>query len=326
MRVLVTGGAGYIGSVVVEELQKARAERVVVLDDLSKGHMNAVASGASFVCGDIGDRPLVTRVCRDERIDAIVHMAASSLVGESVEKPALYYQNNMVKGLTLLDAAVDAGVRRIVFSSTAAVYGEPAETPITEQFPNQPTNTYGETKLAFEKALGWYERAYALRYTSLRYFNAAGATETHGEAHAPETHLIPIVLAAARGERESVSVYGTDYPTPDGTCVRDYIHVSDLARAHVLAIEAMGSGKSGIFNLGCGGGFSVRQVIESAERVTGRRIPWQAAPRRAGDPAVLVASSEHARNTLGFAPERQELDTIVKDAWAWLETHPNRYR
>jgi UDP-glucose 4-epimerase len=310
----------------VEELQKARAERVVVLDDLSKGHMNAVASGASLVCGDIGDRPLVTRLCRDERIDAIVHMAASSLVGESVEKPALYYQNNVVKGLTLLDAAVDAGVRRIVFSSTAAVYGEPVETPITEQFPNQPTNTYGETKLAFEKALGWYERAYALRFMSLRYFNAAGATEAHGEAHAPETHLIPIVLAAARGERESVAVYGTDYPTPDGTCVRDYIHVSDLARAHVLAIEAMGSGKSGILNLGCGGGFSVRQVIESAERVTGRRIPWHAAPRRAGDPAVLVASSELARATLGFAPERQELDTIVKDAWTWLETHPNRYR
>ena len=326
MRVLVTGGAGYIGSVVVEELQAARAEQVVVLDDLSKGHAKAVAEGATLVKGDIGDKALVTRVCRDQGIDAIVHMAASSLVGESVEKPALYYLNNVVKGLALLDAAVEAGVKKIVFSSTAAVYGEPAETPITEAFTNQPTNTYGETKLAFEKALGWYERAYGLRFTSLRYFNAAGATAAHGEDHAPETHLIPIVLAAARGEREGVAVYGTDYPTKDGTCVRDYIHVSDLARAHVLAIEAMDAGKSGIFYLGCGGGFSVREVIESAERVTGRRIPWTAAPRRPGDPAVLVASSDQARAVLGFAPRRQTLDIIVGDAWSWLEAHPNRYR
>jgi UDP-glucose 4-epimerase len=325
MRVLVTGGAGYIGSVVVEELHAAHASRVVVLDDLSKGHANAVAERATLVCGDIGDTALVTRVCRDEGIDAIVHMAASSLVGESVEKPALYYRNNVVKGLALLDAAIEAGVRKLVFSSTAAVYGEPAETPITEEFPNQPTNTYGETKLVFEKALSWYERAYGLRFTSLRYFNAAGATAAHGEDHAPETHLIPIVLAAARGERDSVAVYGTDYPTADGTCVRDYIHVSDLARAHVLAIEAMDAGKSGVFNLGCGGGFSVRQVIESAERVTGKRVPWKAAPRRPGDPAVLVASSARARALLGFVPARQDLDTIVRDAWTWLEAHPNRY-
>jgi UDP-glucose 4-epimerase len=255
-----------------------------------------------------------------------VHMAAASLVGESVEKPALYYRNNVVKGIALLDAAVEAGVRRFVFSSTAAVYGEPAGTPITEDFPSQPTNTYGETKLAFEKALGWYGRAYGLRSTALRYFNAAGATRDHGEDHSPETHLIPILLSAARGERDGVSVYGTDYPTADGTCVRDYIHVSDLARAHVLAIQAQDEGRGGVFNLGCGGGFSVRQVIDAAETVTGRRIPWTAAARRAGDPAVLVASSDRAREALGWQPRKQDLATIVADAWAWLERHPGRYR
>jgi UDP-glucose 4-epimerase len=317
VRVLVTGGAGYIGSVVVEELVAAGANRVVVLDDLSKGHADAVVPGARLVVGDVGDSPAVTALCREERLDATIHMAAASLVGESVLKPERYYRENVVKGLGLLDGLLAAGVRRFVFSSTAAVYGEPATTPITEEFATQPTNTYGETKLALERALRWYEGAHGLRFACLRYFNAAGASSRNGERHEPETHLIPNVLAAARGERE-VSVFGEDYPTEDGTCVRDYIHVEDLARAHVQALQSLERG-SGAYNLGSGGGFSVRQVIEVAREVTGAPIPFQRGPRRAGDPAVLVASSEKARRELGWTPRKQDLRTIVADAWGWLQ-------
>jgi UDP-glucose 4-epimerase len=325
LRALVTGGAGYIGSVVVEELQAAGAERVVVLDDLSKGHREAVAGGAAFVQGSIADRALVARVCREENVSAVVHMAASSLVPESVRDPARYYANNVTASLALLDGMRDAGVGRIVLSSTAAVYGEPERTPIIEDFPTRPTNPYGETKLALERALSWYAAAYGLSFASLRYFNAAGATEGNGEDHDPETHLVPLVLAAARGEREAVAIFGDDYPTADGTCVRDYIHVSDLARAHVLALRADAlAGTGRIYNLGCGSGYSVRQVVATAESVTGRPVPVRVAARRHGDPAVLVASSDRIRAELGWEP-RKDLRAIIDDAWRWLERH-GRYR
>jgi UDP-glucose 4-epimerase len=323
--VLVTGGAGYIGSVVVEALIEREQEKIIVLDDLSKGHRAAVVAPARLEVGDIADRELVVRLCKENGIDAIVHLAASSLVGESVQAPAKYYDNNVRKGIALLDAAVAAGVKRFVLSSTAAVYGEPARTPIDEELPALPTNPYGDTKLALERALHWYEHAYGLRYASLRYFNAAGATERNGERHDPETHLIPIVLDVARGARPEVGIFGTDYPTPDGTCIRDYIHVSDLANAHVLALDALHERGSRIYNLGCGGGYSVRQVIDAAREVTGCEIATVERPRRAGDPAVLVASSERIRRELGWSPVRQDVRAIVKDAWAWLQRHPQGY-
>ena len=326
LRALVTGGAGYVGSVVVEELIAAGAERVVVLDDLSKGHAAAVTTPATFVQGDVCDGALVRRICEENGIDAVVHMAASSLVGESVTAPKKYYANNVTKGLALLDALVDAGVKRFVFSSTAATYGEPEVVPITEDLPTAPTNPYGETKLALERALGWYQRAYGLSFAALRYFNAAGATQRNGEQHDPETHLIPIVLDVARGRRREVAIFGDDYATPDGTCIRDYIHVSDLARAHVLAIAGMQKNAARVYNLGCGGaGYSVRQVIQVAEQVTGRPIRAVVAPRRAGDPPALVASSDRIREELGWQPARGELATIVEDAWRWLESHPDGY-
>jgi len=252
-----------------------------------------------------------------------VHMAADSLVGESVKEPAKYYRNNVLGGLSLLDAMRDAGVKVLVFSSTAAVYGEPAKQPLEETDPNQPTNPYGETKLAFEHALRWYDGAYGLRFVSLRYFNAAGATERNGERHSPETHLIPLVLQAAAGQGPEVTVFGDDYPTPDGTCVRDYIHVVDLAQAHVLALHALAKGHpSSIYNLGCGGeGYSVKQVIDCAKRVTGREIPVRMGARRPGDPAVLIASSARIMKELGWRPKHQQLDTIIESAWRWMQRH-----
>jgi UDP-glucose 4-epimerase len=324
MRVLVTGGAGYIVSVVVEELV-GDGHEVVVYDDLSKGHEAAVSPDARLVVGNLLDGAHVAATMRSSGTEAVVHMAASSLVGESVAKPAEYYANNVVAGLSLLRAMLECDVTRVVFSSTAAVYGEPAKQPIEEVDPVAPTNPYGETKLAFERMLGWFEQAYALRYASLRYFNAAGATERCGESHDPETHLIPIVLQAAAGARPDVTVFGTDYPTPDGTCVRDYIHVVDLARAHVLALDLVGE-RSAVFNLGCGGrGYSVREVVDVAREVTGREIPVRTGPRRPGDPAVLVASSDRIRGELGWKPERQDLRDIVASAWAWLGRHPSGY-
>ena len=261
----------------------------------------------------------------EHRTEAAIHIAAGSLVGESVTDPAKYYRTNVIAGLTLLDAMRDAGVHRIVFSSTAAVYGEPQKQPIEETDPTQPTNPYGASKLAFEQALHWYDAAYSLRYASLRYFNAAGATQRCGEVHDPETHLIPITLQVAAGRRRDVQVFGDDYPTRDGTCVRDYIHVVDLAHAHILALDALEQG-SRIYNLGCGGdGYTVQEVIETARQVTGHPIPARVAPRRAGDPAVLVASSQKIKRELGWSPEKQDLHTIIKSAWDWMKLHPNEY-
>jgi len=314
MRVLVTGGAGYIGSCVVETLL-GEGHEAVVYDSLYKGHLEAVHPGATFVHADLLDAEPLRRAL--DGCDAVVHMAADSLVGESVKEPARYYKNNVVAGLALLDRMRETGVKLLVFSSTAAVYGEPAKQPIEEQDPTAPTNPYGASKLAFEHALRWYSQAYGLRSISLRYFNAAGATERCHERHHPETHLIPLVLDAAQGIIPHVTVFGTDYPTNDGTCVRDYIHVRDLSRAHVLALEALQKGHAGgAYNLGCGGsGYSVKQVIDVAKEVCGRDIPVQIGPRRAGDPAVLVASSARIMNELGCKPLEQDLRGIVGSAW-----------
>lgn len=317
MNILVTGGAGYIGSVVVEETVSA-GHPTIVYDNLVKGHREMVAPDAVFVEGDLRDRELLERTLRDNQVEAVIHMAAYSLVGESVEDPAKYYENNVVAGLSLLDAMRASAVHKLVFSSTAAVYGEPGKQPIEESDRTAPTNPYGDTKLAFEHALKAYEQAYGIRYASLRYFNAAGATERCGERHDPETHLIPIVLQVASGEREVVEIYGDDYPTRDGTCIRDYIHVVDLARAHVKALDILDT-QSAIFNLGCGGeGYTVNEVIEAARQVTGREIPVRIAPRRAGDPAVLIASSDRIRSELGWSPEFQDLKLIIRSAWNWM--------
>jgi len=324
MRVLVTGGAGYIGSVVAEELI-AGGHEVVVYDSLYKGHRGAVPAGAEFVEADLADAETLRRTFRARAVEAVIHMAADSLVGESVQNPAKYYRNNVTAGLALLDAMRDGSVKRLVFSSTAAVYGEPEKQPVEETDPTAPTNPYGETKLAFERALRWYEQAHGIRYASLRYFNAAGATRLCGEWHNPESHLIPIILQAATGRRTHVEVYGDDYPTRDGTCVRDYIHVVDLARAHVLALGILGE-RSAVYNLGCGGdGYTVNDVIGAAREVTGREIEVRTGARRPGDPAVLVASSSKIRRELGWEPEFQDLRKIVSSAWEWLQAHPNGY-
>jgi UDP-glucose 4-epimerase len=324
MRILVTGGAGYIGSVVVEELLND-GHTVVVYDNLAKGHRQSVPANIPFIESDLLDRDRLIEAFREHQIEAVIHLAADSLVGESVQKPDKYYRNNVVAGLSLLDSMRHAGVKRLVFSSTAAVYGEPEKQPIEETDPTNPANPYGETKLAFERALRWYESACGIRYASLRYFNAAGATGRCGEWHDPETHLIPLVLQAAAGQREHVEIYGEDYPTRDGTCVRDYIHVIDLARAHVLAVQ-IPDVRSAIYNLGCGGdGYTVREVIDVANQITGRVIPTKIGPRRSGDPAVLIASSEKIKRELGWSPQFQDLRKIVDSAWLWIQNHPSGY-
>ena len=318
MKILVTGGAGYIGSVVVEELIRDGHE-VTVYDNLSKGHRESITPGAYFVHADLLDTETLTATLVNQRIESIIHMAADSLVGESVVQPNKYYQNNLVTGLAMLEAMNKADVKRLVFSSTAAVYGEPVKQPIDESDPTGPTNPYGETKLAFEQALRWYSEAYDFRYVALRYFNAAGATQRCGEWHDPETHLIPLVLQVAAGKRPHVEIYGDDYPTPDGSCVRDYIHVVDLARAHILALNIMDQ-QSATYNLGCGGeGYSVKEVIEIARQVTGREIPVKVGPRRPGDPAVLVASSEEIKKALGWSPRYGDLKSIIESAWKLMQ-------
>jgi UDP-glucose 4-epimerase len=323
MKVLVTGGAGYIGSVVVEQLIN-HGHAAVVYDNLSKGHAAAVAPEAIFVKADLMDRGEIVRALDQNRIEAVIHMAASSLVGESVKNPHLYFTNNISAGVALLDAMLTVGVKKLVFSSTAAVYGSPEAMPITEEAPQNPTNPYGESKLAFERMLRWYDEAYQLRYASLRYFNAAGASEHFGEDHAPETHLIPNVLRVAAAQSGHVDVFGEDYNTPDGTCVRDYIHVIDLADAHVLALNALEKRSEG-YNLGYGSGYSVAEVVEMARQVTKRWISTEAAPRRAGDPPVLIASPDKIMRDLGWTPRHSELESIIESAWRWLLAHPNGY-
>jgi UDP-glucose 4-epimerase len=327
--ILVTGGAGYVGSVSVEAFLAA-GHRVVVLDDLSTGHRAAVSAGATLVVGSYGDSGLVRGLLREHGIEAILHCAARSLVGESIAAPARYYTDNVAGGVNLLEAAREMEVNRVVFSSTAAVYGEPEATPIPEDAALRPINPYGETKRTFEGALGWYGQAYGMRSVSLRYFNVAGATAALGEDHDPETHLIPAILRAAeRGD--AVTLFGDDYPTPDGTCIRDYIHVADLASAHLLAIEATVAGDprtdDGAIacNLGIGGGFSNREVLAAASAVIGREIPFAMGPRRAGDPPVLVAAADRAAELLGWVPQHTTLEAMVGSAWAWRQAHPGGY-
>lgn len=315
-KVLVTGGAGYIGSHMVAALLEA-GDAVVVLDDLSTGYRDAVPAGATFVEGDVMNaRELLVK----ERFDAVVHFAAKIRVEESVSNPRLYFQGNTMKTCALIDAMVDAGAPPIVFSSTAAVYGTPESTPLDEEHPKRPESPYGDSKLAVERVLEAYGRAYGLKWTALRYFNAAGAHPEAGlgERHEPETHLIPIVLEVAAGERKHLTIFGTDWDTPDGTCVRDYVHVRDLAAAHLAAIEHLArGGESGAFNCGTGRGTSVREIVHAVERVTGKTVPIVESPRRAGDPAILVAKVERAERVLGWRASRTDLDGIVADAWAW---------
>ena len=327
MRLLVLGGAGYIGSHTAVELLD-RGHEVVIADNLITGYKQAVPKEAVFYQGDIRDYNFLNNLFKKEKIDAVIHFAAFSLVGESVTNPLKYYENNLYGTKVLLQAMIDNNVDKIVFSSTAATYGEPENIPILESDRTCPTNPYGETKLAMEKMMKWSANAYQLRYVSLRYFNACGAHKSGklGEAHNPESHLIPLVLQVPNGKRESVSIYGTDYDTPDGTCIRDYIHVTDLAEAHILAVEyLMNGGESNVFNLGNGVGYSVREVIETARKVTGHPIPAVEIPRRAGDPARLVASGEKAKKVLGWEPKITSLEDIIRSAWVWHSTHPNGY-
>ena len=326
MRILVVGGAGYVGSTSVEGLVAA-GHKVVVYDNLTSGHRESVIEAATLVVGEMSDRDRLRRLLRERRIEAVLHCAARSLVGESMTDPALYYRNNVAGGVMLLEAMRDASVSRLVFSSTAAVYGEPRRVPIAESDRTEPINPYGATKLAFEGAMRWFAAAHGFRAISLRYFNVAGATERNGEDHRPETHLIPVVLRVAAGEATHVQIFGQDYPTPDGTCIRDFIHVRDLTAAHTLALEATGEGDPSfeVYNLGSAAGFSVREVIEAARRVTGRPIPARVLKRRTGDPPVLVASSRRARRELGWQPRHSKLEEMLGDAWAWKRAHPDGY-
>lgn len=311
----MTGGAGYIGSIVAEQLIQSGC-RVVVYDDLSHGHLEAIPAEAEFVHASLADEAALNQVFAGG-IDAVMHFSGFIEAGESMKVPEAFFRNNTANSLTLLEAMLAHRVQRLLFSSTAAVYGEPEQVPIPEDHPLRPTNAYGESKLMVEQMLGWFNRAHGLGYCCLRYFNAAGATETRGEAHEPESHLIPLVLQVAMGKRKSISIFGTDYPTADGSCVRDYIHVSDLASAHVLAVRALGPGDQLIYNVGTGTGASVRDVVEAAREVTGHPIPAVEEPRRAGDPAVLVASSDKLRKELGWRPKYPGLEQIVRSAWEW---------
>ncbi len=321
MKIFVTGGAGYIGSVCVERMLDLGHE-VAVYDNLSEGHRSAVDPRAVFFEADLAARDVVARAVADFQPDAVMHFAANALVGESMTNPSKYFRNNVAHGLNLLDAMVKGGVKKFVFSSTCATFGVPERMPIDESLPQQPINPYGESKLMFEKILRWYDEIHGLRFTSLRYFNAAGASKVYGEDHRVETHLIPNVLKVALGQKEAVEVFGTDYETPDGTCIRDYIHILDLAAAHIRALD---SDRSAFYNLGTGGGTSVREVIDCCRQVTGRPIAVQEKPRRPGDPPRLIAASDKIRRELGWEPQFQDIRTIIESAWAWHLQHPTGY-
>ena len=321
MRIFVVGGAGYIGSVCAELLLD-EGHDVAIFDNLTEGHGRAVDSRANFIQGALADREQIQGALSNARPEAVMHFAANALVGESMRDPSKYFRNNVCSGLNLLDAMIAARVQRIVFSSTCAIFGFPERLPIEETTPARPINPYGESKLAFEKILQWYDRIHGLNFVSLRYFNAAGATENFGEDHRQETHLIPNVLKVALGRKPNVEIYGTDYEMPDGTCVRDYIHILDLARAHILALGASGSA---FYNLGTGGGSSVREVIEACAKITGRKIATIEKPRRPGDPPRLIASSEKIKKELGWRPQFQSLEAIIQSAWKWHEKFPNGY-
>jgi len=324
MKILVTGGAGYIGSTVAAELIAA-GHAVTVVDNLSRGYRAAVPDGAAFVKAELADGAALGAVFAGGRFDAVLHFAALIEAGESMKSPERFFRNNTAGTMSLLEAMLEHGVRTLVFSSTAAVYAPIGSEPLNESDPLGPVNAYGESKLFVERMLAWHGRIHGLRYACLRYFNAAGATPTHGEAHRPETHLIPLVLQAAAGKRDNIAIFGSDYETPDGTCVRDYIHVSDLAAAHLLALAALGRREHLTCNLGNGRGYSVLEVIRAAERVTGKPIPCVKAERRAGDPARLVAGAEAARRELGWRPRYAELETIIDSAWRWMLAHPHGY-
>jgi len=321
VKVFVTGGAGYIGSVCVEELLQAGHD-VTVYDNLTEGHRSAVDPRARFILAQAGANDNLVQSVRDAKPDAVVHFAAHALVGESMTNPSKYFRNNVSRGIELLDAVVAAGVKKFVFSSTCATYGPPDRVPMTEDLPQRPINPYGESKLMFEKVLKWYHQIYGLEFVAFRYFNAAGAGRKFGEHHKIESHLIPNVLQVPLGRRSACEIYGTDYPTPDGTCVRDYIHIVDLAQAHMLALPA---GKQGFYNLGNGDGYSVRQVIKTCEKVTGHAIPTVEKPRRPGDPPKLVADAAKAMRELGWKPKYPGLEQIVADAWRWHQAHPDGY-
>jgi UDP-glucose 4-epimerase len=320
MKIFVTGAAGYIGSVVTERLVE-QGHAVVAFDNLSHGFRDAVHPGAEFVEGDLLDRDALIATIRAGRFDAVVHLAAEALIDASIRDPGLFFRANTIGGLNLLDAMAAAGVPRMVFSSTAAVYGEPAAVPIREDAATRPVNAYGESKLAFERALPWYRRAHGIRHVSLRYFNACGATERCGERHEPETHLIPILLDVASGRRDAIQLFGTDYDTPDGTCLRDYVHVRDIAEAHVLCLAHLDTIGGDVFNLGNGTGYTNRQVIDAVQRVTGRQIAVVPAPRRAGDPARLVASSDRIRQSVGWTPALPDLEPMIESAWRWTRVN-----
>jgi UDP-glucose 4-epimerase len=322
LKILVTGGAGYIGGTVALRLLAA-GHNVLIYDNFSHGHRDLVPTGTQLIEGDLADRERLTRIFRDEQIDGVMHFAALIEAGESMKQPEIFFRNNTASTLSLLEAMLASGVDRLVFSSTAAVYGEPTSTPIEEDAVLAPTNAYGESKLLVERMLTWLNRIHGLRYASLRYFNVAGAVEGRGEAHEPESHLIPLILDVALGRRKSIKIFGQDYPTPDGTCIRDYVHVGDLADAHILALDALGTHSRLIYNIGNGHGFSVREVVESVRRVTGHPIPVLEEPRRPGDPAVLVASSKRIMDELGWKPRFSALDDIVRSAWIW---HQQRYK
>ena len=321
MKILVVGGAGYIGSVCAQLLLDGGHD-VAIFDNLSEGHRAAIDSRAEFVKCDLEDRQSVERLLVRRQPDAVMHFAANALVGESMENPSKYFRNNIANGVNLLDAMVAADVRKLIFSSTCAIFGPPDRVPIDETMPARPINPYGESKLAFEKILRWYHEIHGLRFVSLRYFNAAGASEKFGEDHRVETHLIPNVLKAALGERTHVEIFGTDYETPDGTCIRDYIHIIDLAQAHILAL---GASQSAYYNLGTGGGSSVREVIDACRKVTARKIDIVENPRRPGDPPRLIASSEKIKRELGWQPQFQNLDAIIESAWKWHQRFPRGY-